>query len=151
MTDETPPGERLGERRGEPAGEPPVNDEPQRKRGKARMLELAATNEAVRAQLEAEILAEIGNGMPTVLHRVAAEAMAAAIISGRKLRAKGASDADAVRQIAQIARAFGLKPAPNQPAAPLTIADQLRLRGYTPPVPASAPPASTTDDEDDDE
>jgi hypothetical protein len=154
MTDEESPGERLGEPPSEPAGEPVVNGDTkatQRKaRGKRRMRQLAQSNEAVRAQLEADILDEIGGGTPSVLHRVAAEAMAAAIVAGRKMRAKGQSDADAVRQIAQIARAFGLKPAPNAPAAPLTIADQLRLRGYAPPAPASSP-TTDTDDEDGEE
>lgn len=107
---------------GEPARERPgellVNADTKPPRGKRRMKQLAKINETVRLQLESEILTEIGGGMPTVLHRVAAEAMAAAIITGRKLRAKGQSDADAVRQIAQIARAFNLRPAPNAPAAP---------------------------------
>lgn len=149
MTDDKTPGEPVGELRGELAGEPVVNADtksPSRKaRGKKRMGELAASNEAVRAQLEADILEEIGGGTPRVLHRVAAEAMAAAIVSGRKLRAKGQSDADAVRQIAQIARAFNLKPAPVAPAAPLSLADQLAARGYQPP----AGPITDPDDDED--
>lgn len=149
MTDEEVPGEQPRERPGEPAGEPAVNADAKPARGKKRMKQLAKSNEEVRLQLEADILAEIGGGTPTVLHRVAAESMASAIIAGRKLRAKGQSDADAIRQIAQIARAFGLKPAPNAPSAPLTIQDQLRLRGYTPPT--ASPAADTTTDDMDDE
>src|SRR5690349_13808938 len=118
-------GEQSGEPAGEPTGELPVNgdaNKPKRRtRGKRRVLELAEANETIRVQLEADILAEIGGGAPTVLHRVAAEAMAAVIVNGRKQRAKGQSDADAMRQLAQLTRAFGLKPAPAAPAAPLTI------------------------------
>jgi hypothetical protein len=154
MNDETSLGEQPSERLGEPSDELPVNVDtkpPQRKaRGKRRMREIAASNEAVRAQLEVDILAEIGGGTPSILHRVAAEALAAAVIAGRKLRAKGQSDADAIRQVSQLARAFNLKPTSNAPAAPLTVEDRLRLRGYAPPAPASSPDAGTDEEEDQD-
>lgn len=66
----------------------------------------------------AVILSEVGRE-PSALDRVAAEALSSALIGSRRKRAKGQSDNESLKLVAQLARAFGLKPAPaGPPAAP---------------------------------
>lgn len=108
----------MGEPIGEPVGEPVVNEgepRPPRARGKKRMAQLSKASESDRLELERAILAEVGEA-PSALHRIAAEALSSAVVGARRKRAAGHSDAEALRMVAQLARAFNLKPPPPAPA-----------------------------------
>lgn len=98
------------------------------------MMELAVAAEADRAKLEAAILAEIGR-TPSTLDQIAAETLSASVIRARRLRAVGKSDAEERKTILQAVRATGLRSAAPTAPAPLSIAEQLALRGYAPPAP----------------
>ena len=100
------------------------NEKPPRSRGSKRMAELAGMAEVERSKLEAAILSEVGRE-PSALDRVAAEALSSAMIGSRRKRAKGQSDNESLKLIAQLARAFGLKPAPAGPPAPPNLDDYL--------------------------
>jgi hypothetical protein len=116
------------------------SENPPLARGGKRMLELAVTAEAERAKLEAAILSEIGRA-PSALDQIAAETLSASVIRARRLRAAGKSDAEERKTILQAVRATGLRSSAPSAPTPLTIAQQLTLRGYE-------PPSVDTDDED---
>jgi hypothetical protein len=102
-------------------------------RGGRRMRELATVYESSRLELEADILREIGRA-PTTLDRVAVEALSSAVIGARRKRAAGQHDSEQLKLVAQLMRASGLRPGPASAPTPLTIAQQLALRGYQPPA-----------------
>jgi len=105
---------------GERAGELPVNGDQNaapKVRGKRRMKELSGTYDSARAQLEADILSDLGRE-PSAIDRIAAETLAASVIRARRLRATGKSDADERKTVVQVIRATGLRPAPVQAAEP---------------------------------
>ncbi len=109
------------------------SENPPLSRGGKRMRELAVGYESTRLALEANILSEMGRA-PLTLDRVAAEALSSAVIGARRKRAAGQHDFEQLKLVAQLMRASGLRPGPASAAPPLTIAQQLALRGYAPPT-----------------
>jgi hypothetical protein len=108
----------------------PISDA-QRRRGQARMQELAAEAETERQALADEIIAGLGRPA-TALDRIAIESIVSAAVSARQLRAQGRNDLEQQRLIAQLLRATGLRP--HKPAPPKQedfTAEMLRLA--TPP------------------
>jgi hypothetical protein len=93
------------------------------RRGWARMRELAAQAEIERREIEAGLLADLGRPATTV-DRIAIEALSAAMVRARKLRAMGKSDSEATKLVTQLLRATGIKPA--APAAPQPINRSIR-------------------------
>jgi hypothetical protein len=110
-----------------------VDDEAPKARGwrRVRQLQLAAEREL--EELKAGLIGCLGRE-PTAVDTVAIEALAAATVSARKARARGKSDREDLRLMAQLLRATGLKPPPPTAAAPPTIAERLAQRGYAPPT-----------------
>jgi hypothetical protein len=85
------------------------DEPPSRRRGWARMKQLAAEADAERQALAEEIIA--GLGRPAgALDRIAIESIAAAAVRARQLRAQGRDDLEQQRLIAQLLRATGLRP-----------------------------------------
>jgi hypothetical protein len=82
--------------------------------GRRRALELARESETERQSLAAELLAAL-NRDATAVDCVAVEALSAATIRARRLRAAGRNDREELRLVVQLLRATGLKPPP--PAA----------------------------------
>jgi hypothetical protein len=110
------------------------NEKPPLARGAKRMRELAIGYESTRLTLEANILGEIGR-TPTTLDRIAAEALASAVVGARRKRATGQHDSEQLKLVAQLMRASGLRPGPASAAPPPTIQQLLAQRGYSPPSP----------------
>jgi hypothetical protein len=102
--------------------------------GARRMRELAAEAAAEITALMADLLSGLGR-TPSATDRITAEAIAAATVRARKLRALGRDDFEERKQIAQLMRAAGQAFKPAAPAAeqPYSIEAALRARGYTPP------------------
>jgi hypothetical protein len=121
--------------------------EPAKSRGSKRMRELAPIYEADRVKLEKSILSAVG-GDPDALTQIAAEALSSAVIGARRRRSAGKSDAEMLKLIAQLTRASGLRPSPAAAPAPMSMADMLAARGYTPPV-LTSPTSEAVDDEGD--
>jgi len=114
---------------------PPLSDA-QRRRGQARMRELAAQAKAERQALADEIIRGLGRPA-TALDRIAIESIASAAVRARQLRAQGHDDLEQQRLIAQLLRATGLRPDKAvPPKAEDFSAEMLRLA--TPPVRARA-------------
>ena len=110
------------------------SENPPLSRGGKRMRELAVGYKSTRLALEANILSEMGRA-PLTLDRVAAEALSSAVIGARRKRAAGQHNSEQLKLVAQLMRApSGLRPGPASAAPPLTIAQQLALRGYAPPT-----------------
>ena len=102
-------------------------DDDKRKRGAARMKQLAAEAEAERQALADEIIAGLGRPA-NALDRIAIESIASAAVRARQLRAAGRDDLEQQRLIAQLLRATGLRP--DKPAPPRQedfSAEMLRL------------------------
>jgi hypothetical protein len=79
------------------------------------MAQLSKASESDRLELERAILAEVGDA-PSVLHKIAAEALSTAVVNSRRTRASGKRDNESLKMIAQLARAFNMKPPPPAPA-----------------------------------
>jgi hypothetical protein len=97
------------------------NDQPRMSRGWRRMQEIAYESEEQRRALEAELLAHLGRPA-TPADRIAIEALSAAMVRARRLRAMGKNDTEQMRLIAQLLRATGIK---SGPAADTPIAGQI--------------------------
>lgn len=99
------------------------SEKPPPSRGGKRMLELGQKSEVERLQIEAAILAEVGE--PSTLHKIAAEALSSAIVGARRKRGAGKYDSEELNLVARLLRATGLRPPPSTgPAAP-TLRDYL--------------------------
>ena len=93
---------------------PPVptkTDQPRLSRGWRRMQEIAHESEVERRVIEAGLLADLGRPA-TAVDRIEIEALSAAMVRARRLRATGKNDTEQTRLIAQLLMATGIKPAP---------------------------------------
>jgi hypothetical protein len=79
--------------------------------GRRRSLQLAAEAEAERKALEAELIADLGR-RATAYDRIAINNIAAMHVRARRLEAQGKNATEERRQITQMMRGLGLKPAP---------------------------------------
>jgi hypothetical protein len=112
-------------------------------RGWRRANELKQASERELEELKAGLLDCLGREASAV-DIVAIEALASATMSARKQRARGKSDREDLRLVAQLLRATGLKPPQPTAGAPMTLQAQLAARGF-------ALPADDDDDEIDDD
>jgi hypothetical protein len=86
-------------------------------RGRKRMRELAQEAQAERESLAAELLAGLGR-TPSTVDRIAATNLAALHVRAKRLEAAGRDAVEIRRQITQMIRATGLRPAPVETAKP---------------------------------
>jgi hypothetical protein len=83
---------------------------------------------------------------PEAIDRISVETLVASVVRARRLRAQGKNDVEERRLVLQAVRATGIRPQVASAPAPLTIQQQLALRGYQPPA---GDPVAIDDEEDD--
>ena len=101
-----------------------MSDDKPLSRGWRRANELKQASERELEGLKSGLLDCLGREASAV-DIVAIEALASATMSARKQRARGKSDREDLRLVAQLLRATGLRPAPAAAAAPLSLEDTL--------------------------
>jgi hypothetical protein len=89
-------------------------------RGWKRVREIKSAAERELNGLKAALIDCLGREA-TAVDVVAIEALASATVSARKQRARGKSDREDLRLVAQLLRATGLRPAPAAAPAPLSL------------------------------
>jgi hypothetical protein len=101
-------------------------------RGKRRQQQLAAEAEIERQQVEAALIADLGR-QPSASERIAIETLSAETVRARRMRQYGRHERAEMSErlvLRTLARLGGVtKPA----SKPVSIAEQLRARGYTEP------------------
>jgi ParB-like chromosome segregation protein Spo0J len=93
-----------------------MSDDKPLSRGWRRVRELKTSAERELEELKTALVGCLGRE-PSAVDEVAIEALASATMSARKQRARGKSDREDLRLVAQLLRASGLKPAPLTAAA----------------------------------